>query len=738
MIRDAGELRRELEALYARPQDEVDLHRFVVHHDVHDDDLLCEMIEVDGRSRIARGQPVMLERYIAAIPDLPHRPDPLDVAISVTFRAATGSGRVDADLLESMVKRYPALEGAIREAAVLSEALISTAELRSQLRRESRPLPSEFGPRLDNGRSRYEMRELLGEGAFGQVYLAVDRYLSEEDHPALVAIKILSNRSDEPWARQRLIEEATKARRIDHRNVVRVVDRGVTDDDEDYIVYEYVDGGDLAAWIDARTLPIPPLDAAQLVANIARGAQAAHFAGVVHCDLKPGNVMMTLDDSPKIADFGIAARLSDDGAHDPARLASTSGNGASFAAEARPLGNLAFIAPEQFRKEPGALSVAADVYAMGGLLYLLTTGRLPNGSSVEAIARTHDLENGRTAPVSIRAVVSIDEDLDRICKRAMAVSANDRYSSAGSFADDLESWLRHEPVRWMRPSPWRIVSLWARRKPALAVAIVLLGLALVGLELTLRNAQNQVNLRQIADQRREIADRERILAEQSSRLTKLELEQEERIKAEARSRIALGLRTILQGLEKGSRVDTEILSGIWLLNQTIGIDMLSSLDSYDAMIAQRHAVFQKEIDTAQSRGEAAHFITLVRQTQLALWLAFDNDFETAAPLIEATRTAWAEVLSDDDSWLVVLDAIAAAIDANRAIHATGDGAGQQSAAEALESMRVGINAKFPGSPVHALVLNRLLRLYEEGRLNDRERYENVLDEMAGHFKSFGS
>ncbi|MCA9296517.1 MAG: hypothetical protein KC983_08365, partial [Phycisphaerales bacterium] len=267
---------------------------------------------------------------------------------------------------------------------------------------------------------------------------------------------------------------------------------------------------------------------------------------------------------------------------------------------------------------------------------------------------------------------------------------------------------------------------------------VLLGLALVGMELTLRNAQNQVNLREIADQRREIADRERILAEQSSRLTKLELEQEERIKAEAKSRIALGLRTILQGLNKGSRVDTEILSGIWLLNQTIGVDMLSSLEVYDAMITQRNAIFQEEIDTAAASGTSAHFINLIRQTQLALWLAFDNDFETAGPLIEANRSAWGTVLRNDDSWHIVLSAIAAAVEANRTIQTSADPEAQRATTESLESSRAAINASFPGSPVHALVLTRLLRLYDTGMLNDRDRYDNVLDEMTSYFESFGS
>src|SRR5207249_786933 len=99
--------------------------------------------------------------------------------------------------------------------------------------------------------------------------------------------------------------EATKARRVDHPNVARVLDRGVSEDDEDYLVYQYVPGGDLGQWLQKRGKWPGAREAARLTALIARGVHAAHAAGIVHCDLKPGNVLMSAEGEPLVADFGI-------------------------------------------------------------------------------------------------------------------------------------------------------------------------------------------------------------------------------------------------------------------------------------------------------------------------------------------------------------------------------------------------------------------------------------------------
>lgn len=454
--------RVSVQELYASSTQDIRFESLVADQGLLDDDALAELIEADGRARLELGREVDLSRYLAVIPDLASRQVPLDAAIDVSLRWMSASSRPRPDAVDAMVDRFPHLESSIREAATLANAMWSTSGLRSKLEGPRRSVPSEFGPRTDGGRARFELRRLLGAGGWGEVYLAQDRQLSDNGHEALVAIKFLTGLRSGTWERQRLIDEAAKARRVDHPNVARVLDRGVTEHDEDYIVYEFVSGGDLAEWLDKQKSWPELRHGVALIAKVARGVQAAHAAGLVHCDLKPGNILLGSDGEPRVSDFGIAVRSDD------------AGSDVATGVDGRPAGNLAFIAPEQYRGEDGAFTVAADLYALGGLLYYLATRRLPNGSSVEEIRRTHAREGGRTEPPSLGEGLSwIDRDLDAVCRRAMAVKPSDRYPSAAAFADDLESWLRREPVYWTKPSATRRAALWCRRSPIVAALVVL-------------------------------------------------------------------------------------------------------------------------------------------------------------------------------------------------------------------------------------------------------------------------
>lgn len=445
---------------YAASSQDIRFESLVSGESLLDDDALAELIEADGRARLELGREVDLSRYLRVIPDLASRQVPLDAAIDVALRWMSASSRPRPDAVEAMVDRFPHLSSSIREAAALANAMWSTSGLRSKLERPRREVPSDFGPRTAGGRPRFELRRVLGTGGWGEVYLAQDRQLSDESHEALVAIKFLTGLRSGTWERQRLIDEAAKARRVDHPNVARVLDRGVTEGDEDYIVYEYVSGGDLAEWLDRQKVWPELRRSVALVAKVARGVQAAHAAGLVHCDLKPGNILLGSDGEPRVSDFGIAVRA---------------GEGPSAGgSDGRPAGNLAFIAPEQYRGEEGAFTVAADIYALGGLLYYLVTRTLPNGSSVEEIRRTHTLDGGRVEPPSlVERLPWLDKDLDTVCRRALAVKPGERYPSAAAFADDLEAWLRHEPVHWARAGLTRRVMLWGRRSPILAAMLAL-------------------------------------------------------------------------------------------------------------------------------------------------------------------------------------------------------------------------------------------------------------------------
>ncbi|HYD01737.1 MAG TPA: serine/threonine-protein kinase, partial [Phycisphaerales bacterium] len=279
--------------------------------DAADDDLLADAIEADGRTLLEEGAHVSLERYMRAVPDLERRPVPLDAALDIALRSAArarGAQRPEPADADRVATAYPRLRAAILDALSLDGGLLTTQQVRTPDRPEPLAgLPRDFGPLLFDGRERYTLNRLIGIGASGTVYAAIDRHLSEPDRPAEVAIKVLASRRADRWLARRLTEEATKARRVDHSSVVRVLDRGGELTDAPFIVYELVKGGDLQTWFEMHAKRVPVRQAVEIVAQIARGVQAAHAAGLVHSDLKPANVLLDDAGRAKVADFGIAA-----------------------------------------------------------------------------------------------------------------------------------------------------------------------------------------------------------------------------------------------------------------------------------------------------------------------------------------------------------------------------------------------------------------------------------------------
>lgn len=432
---------------------------------------LADLIEQDGRDRLDRGLACDLDRYYSVVPDLIAKPISLDAAIDISLRSiaiADGCSSPQERHAECLLKSYPELAGPIRLAALLNNQLVSTSGMgASGKNRRNRVFPRRIGPALEDGNARYELLRPLGRGSSGTVCEAIDHLLSDSGHSAKVAVKLIPV---DPATAQRQTAEATKARRIEHSGVVRVLDRGLTDDGELYLVYELVSGGDLQAWFDERGKSIAPSRAAELLAGIASGVQAAHSAGLVHCDLKPSNILMTNQGRPLVSDFGVSAMT------DPfPGMAGESFGGV-------PIGNLAFAAPEQIRRSAMFASPLVDVYALGGLLYYLLSGQLPNGSTPEEVARTHSPAEGRRVPPSVRAIAPVvDERLARVCGRAMHPRPEERYPTAGELAADLAAWLEKRPIAWMKDSLSYRVGLWIRRSPvaatfaACSIAVLLVG-----------------------------------------------------------------------------------------------------------------------------------------------------------------------------------------------------------------------------------------------------------------------
>ncbi|MFG0329101.1 MAG: serine/threonine-protein kinase [Phycisphaerales bacterium] len=675
---------------------------------------LAELIEVDGRIRIRLNRPVDLARYLHASPGLPDRVEALDAAIDMALRWLAKTGRPDNDAVESLARDYPHLDDAIREAAELSNAICSTTRLRGEFQNDAPPaieLPSDFGPNTPDGEPRYELRSLLGEGAFGQVFLAIDRQLSEADHAALVAIKVLSGARRGAWDRRRIIEEATKARRIEHPNVVRVIDRGVSDRDDDFIVYEFVSGGNLARWLRRQPERLSVRQSVALMSKIARGVHAAHMAGLVHCDLKPQNILLTSKGEPRVADFGIAVRLD--------------GDRESGADDQPAQGNLAFISPEQFRGEEGALNVPSDLYALGGILYWLLSNRLPNGSSADEIRRTHDLETGRREPPAPSVHRGeVDGDLDAICRRAMARRPVDRYGSAAEFANDLDAWLRREPIAWTNPTVRRRVSLWRRRNPVAAAALVLAVLiGATGFGVSRRYAA-------IAEAR----EYERWLAESRANEEAIGREKFEEFRANWLARMGATYR---------DGVTTEILPQMWGMEWLYGPTALGGAQDASELWKHRAEVVRGLLELNRANGGDEHAFSLLWETCLGFWLVVSGDSIEAEPLLLSNREKWRRRLEPDDPFLADLQTLVVAARVNRFLAESKEGATVSpgellDALEWLEQDAARPRAGETRSPLQTLASERTAILYGPHLLDDFDSFCITMAIILGEHESWQS
>lgn len=704
MSANLSRVREDLEALYERSYDDPDFARIAKEWRVETDEQLADLIEADGRLRVRLKRETTFDRYLTAIPDLPARMEPLDAAIDMALRFVTPKGHGSSDAVEKLVSAHPQLELAIRDAGALSDALLSTTTAQQEVpTTKVKELPCDFGPIGIDGNHRYELRELLGSGSFGRVYRAVDRQLSEEDHPAFVSIKVLGGEARSTLERQQLTEEATKARRIDHPNAVRVLDRGVSDQNEDFIVYEFVGGGDLRKWVRRRSKTLAIHDAVRIVSKIARGVHAAHMAGLVHCDLKPSNILLSASGEPKVADFGIAIRSK-----------GQSNVEAGASGQTSPRGNLAFMSPEQCRMEPGALTIPSDIYALGGMLCWMLTGILPNGSTPEEIRQTHDPVEGRAHPPPIRIHrPEVDRDLEAICHRALAVHPEQRYNSAAHFADSLEAWLRREPISWLNPSVFKRLRLWARRKPAVAAAVLLIVVLLLASGITIQWMAS------IAGERRlQVA------------IAEAELEQEEEFRRKLRgitARIGAKLR---QANENG--LDEQVLIGIWIGEWLFGPTVLADTPGRFELWEMRIDVVRDLLNDAKARGEANHFQTLQWEGALGFWLIKDGEYSEAEDLLAESYTKCQAILDPADSWLVHLRAMRDCALVGRLARENGPSTISpdtlrefHNAQASIEEAERLLDEAASASALHRLVLDHLQLLYGPDVLNDQQGLADV-------------
>jgi TolB-like protein/tRNA A-37 threonylcarbamoyl transferase component Bud32/Tfp pilus assembly protein PilF len=303
----------------------------------------------------------------------------------------------------------------------------------------------------------YEILEEIGRGGMGVIYRA-----RQQHSRRIVAVKrVLAHQVNSHEALLRFRREAEAVASLDHPNILPIHEVSESEEGLPFFSMKYATGGSLRA--AAPTLRKNPGECVQLMAKVARAIDYAHGKGVLHRDLQPGNILLDENGAPMVSDFGLAKWL--DQNSDLTRTLET-------------LGTPGYIAPEQTECPADKLTSTADIYSLGAILFYLLTGRPPFvGPNVLSVI--HQATATRAPPLRSLAP-SVDRDLETIVGRCLESDPKARYQSAGALAEDLEHWLRYEPIRARRTGVFTRGRKWVRRNPtsaALLTSLVALGVA---------------------------------------------------------------------------------------------------------------------------------------------------------------------------------------------------------------------------------------------------------------------
>lgn len=290
----------------------------------------------------------------------------------------------------------------------------------------------------------YEIVEEIARGGMGVVYKARHVKLNR-----LVALKmVLAGNHASQSEFKRFLVEAEAVAALQHPGIVQIFETS-EHNGLPYFSLEFVDGGSLAAKVRDKTLS--PREAATIVEQLARTMSYAHSQGVVHRDLKPENVLLALNGTPKISDFGLAKRVE-------------SVRDLTFPGAV--IGTPSYMAPEQARGQSNAVGPPADIYALGAILYRLTTGRPPFQAADVPETLRQVAQDEPVLPTRLQP--NIPRDLETICLKCLDKSPANRYGTAVELADDLRRFLDDQPILARPAGPILRLYKWVRRRPTQA------------------------------------------------------------------------------------------------------------------------------------------------------------------------------------------------------------------------------------------------------------------------------